>query len=139
MELHQLQPKTKNRGKKRIGRGGKRGTTSGRGQKGQKSRSGHRIRPAERDMILKFPKLRAQKKPAMRKRGIRILNIADIRKKISGTIDKKSLFEAGFIASVETDVKILGKGKADDKVRIEGLITSKKAKEKIEKAGGSVK
>jgi large subunit ribosomal protein L15 len=139
MQLHQLRFKNKNKDKKRIARGGKRGTTSGRGQKGQKSRSGHRIRPAERDMVLKFPKLRAQKKPAMKKRGIRILNIADIRKKISGVIDKKSLFEAGFIASVETEVKILGKGKADDKVRIEGLAISKKAKEKIEKAGGSVK
>ncbi len=42
----------------RIGRGGKRGTTSGRGQKGQKSRAGRRIRPAARDLVLKFPKWR---------------------------------------------------------------------------------
>jgi len=139
MQLHQLKPKTKNKSKKRIARGGKRGTTSGRGQKGQKSRAGHKIRPAERDTLLKIPKLRAQKKPALRKSNLRVLNIADIRKKISGVIDKKSLLEARFINSVDDDVKILGKGKADEKVQIEGVRTSKKAKEKIEKAGGSVK
>ena len=57
MKLHKRTPI---RGKKlqRIGRSGKRGSYSGRGQKGQRSRSGHRIRPAERDIILKIPKMR---------------------------------------------------------------------------------
>jgi large subunit ribosomal protein L15 len=139
MQLHELKPKTKNKAKKRIARGGKRGTTSGRGQKGQKSRSGHKIRPAERDTILRLPKLRAQKKPALSKKNIRAINMADIRKKITGVIDKKALLEAGFITSLETEIKILGKGKIDGKTRIEGVKTSGKAKEKIEKAGGSVK
>jgi large subunit ribosomal protein L15 len=58
MQLHQLQANHENYGKKRIGRGGKRGTTSGRGTKGQHSRAGRRIRPAERDFIQHLPKMR---------------------------------------------------------------------------------
>ncbi|MGC8776107.1 MAG: uL15 family ribosomal protein, partial [Minisyncoccia bacterium] len=57
MQLHELKVK-KSKNKKRVGRGGKRGTYSGRGQKGQKSRAGRRIRPAERDLIIRIPKLR---------------------------------------------------------------------------------
>jgi large subunit ribosomal protein L15 len=60
MQLHELQPIHYNKDGKRIARGGKRGHTSGRGQKGQKSRSGHRIRPAVRDMIQRLPKLRGK-------------------------------------------------------------------------------
>lgn len=60
MQLHELQAIHENKEAQRIGRGGKRGTTSGRGQKGQKSRSGHRIRPAVRDMIQRLPKLRGK-------------------------------------------------------------------------------
>jgi large subunit ribosomal protein L15 len=61
MLIHELQPEHKTRDKKRIGRGGKRGGYSGRGQKGQKSRAGRRIRPAERDIILRLPKLRGNR------------------------------------------------------------------------------
>ncbi len=60
MQLHELRAIHKDEDAKRVGRGGKRGTTSGKGQKGQKSRSGHRIRPAERDMIQRLPKLRGK-------------------------------------------------------------------------------
>jgi large subunit ribosomal protein L15 len=56
MQINQLDFKLKKR--KRVGRGGKRGNYSGRGMKGQKSRAGHRIRPALRDFILKIPKKR---------------------------------------------------------------------------------
>jgi len=72
MQLHQLQANHPNLAKKRIGRGGKRGTTSGRGTKGQHSRAGRRIRPAERDFIQRLPKLRG------------IGNIATVAKKAKG-------------------------------------------------------
>ena len=58
----------KDRKKKRVGRGGKRGTTSGRGTKGQKSRSGHRIRPAERDLLIRIPKLRGYRNKSIQKK-----------------------------------------------------------------------
>ncbi len=43
MQIHQLKLKSKKKNKKRIGRGGKRGTYCGRGTKGQKARSGHKL------------------------------------------------------------------------------------------------
>jgi len=64
MQLHEIQPDHKNKSKKRIGRGGKRGTYSGRGMKGQKSRAGHKIRPAIRDLMQRTPKLRGSKNQA---------------------------------------------------------------------------
>jgi large subunit ribosomal protein L15 len=60
MQLHELQPEHYNSDKKRIARGGKRGRTSGRGQKGQKSRSGRKMRPAIRDFVQRLPKLRGK-------------------------------------------------------------------------------
>jgi len=60
MQIQELKPNCKNKKKKRIGRGGKRGTYCGRGLKGQKSRAGRRIRPAVRDFILRTPKLRGK-------------------------------------------------------------------------------
>jgi len=61
MQLHQIQSIHKSKTKKRVGRGGKRGTYCGRGIKGQKSRAGVKIRPAARDLIKKIPKMRGYK------------------------------------------------------------------------------
>jgi len=58
MQLHQIQPITKRRIKRRVGRGGKRGTYSGRGGKGQTARAGAKVRPEIRDLIKKIPKIR---------------------------------------------------------------------------------
>lgn len=58
MQLHTLSPRTKNRKNPPVGRGGKRGKTSGRGGKGQTARAGHKIRPEVRDLIKKIPKRR---------------------------------------------------------------------------------
>ena len=60
MQLDVVQPNHYNKDAKRIARGGKRGRTSGRGQKGQKSRSGRKIRPAIRDLVQRTPKLRGK-------------------------------------------------------------------------------
>ena len=58
MQLNTLKSKTERIRSTRVGRGGKRGKTSGRGTKGQKARAGHRMRPELRDIIKKFPKHR---------------------------------------------------------------------------------
>jgi large subunit ribosomal protein L15 len=60
MQLHQIKS-SKKRPKKRIGRGGKKGTYCGKGMKGQKSRAGAKIRPELRDFIKKIPKTRGYK------------------------------------------------------------------------------
>ena len=69
IQLHTLQPFHPLKKKApRVGRGGQRGTTSGKGTKGQKSRSGRRIRPAERDLIIRIPKLRGFAREKMRRK-----------------------------------------------------------------------
>jgi len=69
MQLHELKPDHKNKTKKRIGRGGKRGTFSGKGVKGQKSRAGRKIRPGTRDLIQQIPKLRGARNTGPRGRN----------------------------------------------------------------------
>ena len=54
MQIHQVKPKTRLKTKKRVGRGGKKGTYSGRGVKGQKARAGHKLAPAIRGIIKKY-------------------------------------------------------------------------------------
>ncbi len=138
MQLHQLRPKTRLKKEKRIGRGGKRGSYSGRGIKGQKSRSGHRIRPAERDLIRRLPKLRGFNfKPL--KAIVAVINVGDLDEKAKNTIlDRQSLVRDGLIRGNVKRVKILGDGNVKRAFEIKGLATSAEARKKIEAAGGKV-
>ena len=138
MQLHQLKPLHRRKKTKRIGRGGKRGTYSGRGQKGQKSRAGHRIRPAERDLFSKIPKLRGVKnKPAQPKPVV--INVGDLERVASGTsLNKKILLEKKIIKKLSRKVKLLGDGEVKKPFVVEDILVSKKAREKLEKAGGKV-
>jgi large subunit ribosomal protein L15 len=61
MQLHELRPIHKPHKKKRIGRGGKKGTYSGKGIKGQKSRAGRKFKPLIREIIKRYPKKRGYK------------------------------------------------------------------------------
>ncbi len=138
MQLHTLKTTYTRKDKKRIGRGGKRGTTSGKGTKGQKSRSGHKIRPAQRDLIQRLPKFRGVKNKPLRAAPIAI-NLRDLERKITGTVvSYTTLREAGLLRNSNTFVKILGTGEVTRPFEIRGLTVSGSAKEKIEKAGGSV-
>lgn len=143
MKLHQL-TKTRLRSKKRVGRGGKRGSYSGRGVKGQKSRAGRKMRPAERDLILHLPKLRGfRNKPKTNKPLILNLRalaplLFDSGKEILH-INKFSLEKAGFLPKgYRKDVKLLGDGEIKVPVVLEGINASKAATDKIKKAGGSI-
>lgn len=146
MQLHGIKPVLKYKRARRIGRGGKRGTYSGRGQKGQKSRSGRRIRPAQRDLILRIPKKRGfGNKPKIPKPLV--LNIKDlvdavkslVAEKSEILISKEQLKSLGLIPSrYRGDVKILGDGEIQTPFTLQGLKVSKSAKIKIEKAGGKV-
>jgi large subunit ribosomal protein L15 len=143
MQLHELQSIRK--AKKRVGRGGKRGTTAGRGTKGQKSRSGHVIRPAERDIILKLPKQRGfRNKPKSEQPSV--FNVGELaealRGRSTGSVRLTSAFlkEAGLLgAKYRGEVKLLGKGSIDFPVTVaKGITVSKSASEKITAAGGKV-
>lgn len=139
MQLHELKPNNKIKKKKRVGRGGKRGTYSGRGLKGQKSRAGRRIRPQLRDIIKKIPKKRGYKFKSVREK-LPIVNIESLNKIFNDgeKINPSNLFKTGLI-SKKVKVKILGNGKTTKKFFISGCEISSEAKNKIIKAGGEVK
>ncbi len=142
MQLHELRPKQKKKNKKRIGRGGKRGTYSGRGIKGQKARAGASFKPAIRTFIKRYHKLRGYRfKRTGRKPEI--LNISTLERKFSAEekINPEILFERKLIRKVKgriPKVKILGKGEITKKLTIENCEMSKIAREKIEKVGGTI-
>lgn len=139
MQIHQLKPNHKFKNKKRVGRGGKRGTYSGRGTKGQRARAGHRIRPAERDLIQRLPKLRGFKNKPLGSKSV-VVNLADLERKIkTDVIDRKVLLEAGLIKKSDKKVKILAAGKVKRSLQVNGLEISESAKKKIEAAGGEIK
>ena len=145
MQLHNLQPRTKRRVGKRVGRGGKRGKTSGRGHKGQKARAGHRIRPAVRDFIKKLPKRRGRGKHINRSVVVKpvILNLTDLEEAFSAgdEVTKKILLEKRLIRArgkKSPVVKILGQGTLTKKLAVLGCSVSKSAHKQIESAGGSV-
>ncbi len=138
MQINELKPNHKKTVKLRVGRGGKRGTTSGRGQKGQKARSGHRLPRAEREMILKFPKARGIKnKPLSEKAAVIAAGTLPGLAK-EGKITKAILAERGIIATPRSRVKILGGGKPASAIIVQGVSVSASAKKAIEEAGGKV-
>jgi len=148
MQLHEIKPTTKRKPTKRIGLGGKRGKTSGRGGKGQTARAGNSTRPEMRDIIKKLPKLRGfGKNRAKTVNNEQILPVVVNVKALEATfeagaaINPKSLVVSGLISSrrkLSPKVKILGTGELTKKFTVTGCEVSKSAKEKIEKAGGSV-
>lgn len=145
-QLHDLQPQTSRSSKKRVGRGGKRGKTSGKGHKGQKARAGGTPRPEVRDIIKKIPKLRGHGKNRARtvsdaRVSYTVVNVGDLER-IGTDISPQTLAEAGVIKSKSgklPPVKILGEGEISKKVTVSGCALSASAKEKIEKAGGTIK
>jgi large subunit ribosomal protein L15 len=149
MQLHELKPTAPRKTAKRIGRGGKRGKTSGRGHKGQKARAGNSTRPEMRDIIKKIPKLRGH--GVNRARTVNPDRVRPIAVNVSAlesafeagaTVNPKSLVAAGVTETIKRrapQVKILGNGDLAKKLVIEGCTVSQSAKEKIEAAGGSVK
>lgn len=139
MQLHQLQSTHPRKyAAPPVGRGGKRGNTSGRGQKGQKSRSGHRIRPAERDLILRLPKLRGYNNKPQRDPAT-IITLFDLAKLSGAIVNRDALVAAKLLRSLAERVKILGGGEVARAMIISGIPVSASAKQAIEKAGGSVK
>jgi len=142
MQLHQIKSDNKGKSKKRIGRGGKRGVFSGKGNKGQRSRAGKRMQPAIREYIKKYPKLRGYRFNPIDK-NIVIVNIAKINKnfKQGELVSPRDLIKKEIISRIKgriPKVKILGDGKIEKKVIVKNCILSKSAEEKIKKAGGEI-
>jgi len=148
MQLYQLKPIHKFKKPKRVGRGGKKGTYSGRGVKGQKSRAGKKLKPIIDEIIKKYPKLRGYRfksNPTDKKSKIVILNLDILEKKFNSgeKVTPQILLEKKLIRKIKgrmPQVKILGRvpGEIKKALIIEGCLLSKSVKEKIEKAGGKI-
>jgi len=132
MQLHQITPIHKQKNKKRIGRGGKRGTYSGRGIKGQKARAGAKIRPEIRDFIKKIPKKRGYRFKSLKLKP-EIVNLKDLEKYFNegDLVSPETLLEKGLIGRIKNrmpEVKILGDGELKKKLKIENCKMSESAK-----------
>lgn len=148
MQLHELQPNKTLKTKKRVGRGGKRGKTSGKGHKGQNARAGNSSRPEMREIIKKIPKLRGHGKNRARTVNAdkvlpTVVNVSALEVAFEKTNDvsPNTLVQLGVISSRRgkaPNVKILGNGELTRKLSISGCMVSKTAREKVEKAGGTV-
>ena len=136
-----------NKPKMRVGRGiasGK-GKTSGRGVKGQKSRSGVAIKSFEGGQMPLYRRLPKRGFNPIKKKRMAILNL----EKIQSYIDKKKiktnevlnssiLKKLNLINKNSKNLKILGTGEIKDKINIEADLASKLAVKKLEKVGGSI-
>ncbi len=142
MQIHNIKRKTKNKKSQSVGRGGKRGKTSGRGTKGQKARAGGKLRPEIRDFIKRLPKLRGYSFNSIHSKSLTV-NLGVIEKTFANndSVTPKTLSEKGVVnlsKGTRLSVKILAGGDLSKKISVSGCIVSAGAKTKIEKAGGSV-
>ena len=136
-----------NKSKMRVGRGigsGK-GKTSGRGVKGQKSRSGVAIKAFEGGQMPLYRRLPKRGFNPISRANIAIMNLEKIQSfidtktiKTTDTINMDLLKRLKLINKNAQKLKILGSGELKEKVSIEADLISKSATEKLEKAGGTV-
>jgi large subunit ribosomal protein L15 len=148
MQMHLLKKNTSYKKSRRVGRGGAHGKTSGRGHKGQRSRAGSKIRPALRDTIKRLPKRRGYGT----NRG-RTVNSGREKVAIVSLTALETHFEKGEIVTPQAllakglvrrwrgrtpSVKVLGTGEISKGLTISQAHMSGSAREKIEKAGGTV-
>lgn len=143
MNLHELSPAE---GSKRVhvrvgrGLGSGLGKTSGKGQKGQKSRSGGVKRPGfeggQRPLYLRLPKRGFYNKFA--KQYVEI-NVDVLNRFEDGTVvEPVMLIETGVIKKICDGVRVLGNGELTKKLTVQAMGFSKSAEEKIIAAGGSI-
>jgi large subunit ribosomal protein L15 len=151
LNLTSLKPAQDRKDRKRVGRGNSsgKGRYSGRGIKGQKSRSGsHKMRAGfeggQMPIYMRLGKLRgATSKDAMPIGPFRTstapVNVGSLDRFEDGAeVTPESLVEKGLLKNTKTDVKLLGNGELKKKltIRVHGI--SATAREKVEKAGGTV-
>ena len=141
MRLHELSlPEGTRQNPKRVGRGigSGWGKTAGRGQKGQKSRSGYRIRRGlEGGQMPLFQRLPKRGFTNIFKQTWAIVNIRDLNQFPDETVVSPELLkEAGIIKTLAHPVKVLAVGELGHKLVIQAHRFSKQAVEKIELAGG---
>ena len=146
MQLNSLNSRW-SKSKKRVGRGigSSKGKTSGRGHKGQKSRSGVAIKSFEGGQMPLYRRLPKRGFKSLNKNKIAILNLSKIQSiieknqnNIKNSIDLKILKEKKLVNKKFKKLKILGTGEIKKNLEISAHFASKQALSKIEKAGGKI-
>ena len=142
MELNKLSPASgSTKTKKRVGRGVASGwgKTCGSGHKGQKSRSGGKVKPGfeggQMPLQMRLPKYGFTSRIGQVTSEVRT---SELNKVEGENISIETLKKSGVITSGTKRVKIMLSGKVDKKLTIQGLPVSKGAREAIEKAGGEI-
>jgi len=139
MGLNTISDEGSSKKRKRVGRGigSGHGKTSGRGHKGQKSRSGGNIRPGfeggQMPLQMRLPKFGFSSRVNNYSKELNVKNLNGM-----DVVNLKTLKEGKLISKAVQKVKIFGNTKLDSKITVEGISVSKGAKESIEKAGGKV-
>lgn len=143
MKLHELQPAagaTKQRKRKGRGVGSGLGKTAGRGNKGQKARSGGGVRPGyEGGQMPLHRRLPKRGFTNIFKKEMAVINVRDLGRFASGTVvDPAALVGQGLLKGRRDGVKLLGQGEISIPLTVKINAVSRVAREKIEAAGGSV-
>ena len=139
MNLNSISDSGSLKKRKRVGRGmgSGYGKTSGRGHKGQKSRSGGNIRlgfeGGQMPLQMRLPKFGFSSRVNQHSKEVNIKNLNGI-----DLVNLETLKENKLISKSVKKVKIFGNTVLDSKITVEGILVSKGAKESIEKAGGKV-
>jgi large subunit ribosomal protein L15 len=146
MQLHTLTKQNTPEKKRRIGRGGKRGKTSGHGHKGQKQHGRHGLRPEMRDFIKSLPKLRGHGKNRARTVNsgrptvieVKLSHIASFNSEIT----PRSLVEAGILSKLGNKiphVKIINdNAELKNKLTIADCSVTASVRGLVEKSGGQI-
>ena len=147
MKLNELNSKN-SKSKKRLGRGigSSKGKTSGRGHKGQKSRSGVAIKSFEGGQMPLYRRLPKRGfKSIKHNHNIALINLSRVQQIINkqkniinNKINLLNLKKLKLINNKYTKLKLLGSGEVKEKFDIEVNFVSKSAKQKIEKLGGKI-
>jgi large subunit ribosomal protein L15 len=145
MQLNTIKRKTPNKRDFKVGRGGKRGKTAGRGTKGQNARAGRKKRPEIRDIIKHFPKLRGRGVNSLKSIETKPwdINLKLIEENFSAgeTVSPKTLLEKRVItlrSGKMSKVKILAGGEITKKLIFSSCQMSEGARTKIVRAGGTI-
>ena len=142
MSLHTLKNNNPRQARKRVGRGNGNnwGRTCGRGEKGQKSRSGSTIRPHfEGGQIPLFRRLPKRGFKSRNPKIFAIVNIRDLDMTFSDgdSVTVEACQEKKLISKINSGLKILGDGELTKKLSVTAAAFSESAKQKIEEAGGT--
>lgn len=142
MKLHELSTTEPRKSRKRVGRGpgSGLGKTSGRGQKGQKARSGGGVRlgfeGGQTTLARRLPKRGFTN---FNRKEYAVINVSDLNRFEDGThVTPELLKSEGILKKQQAGVKILGNGTLEKKLTVTAAKFSKSAEEAIVKAGGTI-